>query len=94
MLGTLVETTTVDGVRLHGFMTAPRQLRSAWLLVHGVNSNFYSSTLLSELGRKLATEDTAVLLVNTRGHDILSFNTGPTPMRSRVANREPCGQST
>jgi pimeloyl-ACP methyl ester carboxylesterase len=81
MLGTLVQTTTSDGVKLHGFLSEPRRLEKVWLCVHGVNSNFYSSTLLSELGRKLATEDTAVLLVNTRGHDILSFNTGPTPMR-------------
>ncbi len=81
MLGTLVQTTTSDGVRLHGFLSEPRRLQNAWICVHGVNSNFYSSTLLSELGRKLANEDTAVLLVNTRGHDILSFNTGPTPMR-------------
>jgi len=81
MLGTLVQTTTSDGVRLNGFLSEPRQLRHVWILVHGVNSNFYSSTLLSELSRKLANEDTAVLLANTRGHDILSFNTGPTPMR-------------
>lgn len=81
MLGKLVQTTTSDGVRLHGFLSESSRLRNAWILVHGVNSNFYSSTLLSELGRKLANEDTAVLLVNTRGHDILSFNTGPTPMR-------------
>lgn len=81
MLGTLVQTTTSDGVRLDGFLSEPRQLRHAWILVHGVNSNFYGSILLSELGRKLANEDTAVLLANTRGHDILSFNTGPTPMR-------------
>ncbi len=81
MLGTLVQTTTSDGVKLHGFLSEPRRLEKAWICVHGVNSNFYSSTLLSELSRKLATEDTAVLIVNTRGHDILSFNTGPTPMR-------------
>ena len=81
MLGTLVQTTTSDGVKLHGFLSEPRRLEKAWIFVHGVNSNFYSSALLSELCRKLASEDTAVLLVNTRGHDILSFNTGPTPMR-------------
>ena len=81
MIGTLVQTTTSDGVRLHGFLSEPAALRKAWILVHGVNSNFYSSTLLSELAEKLRSEETAVLLVNTRGHDILSFNTGPIPMR-------------
>ena len=81
MLGRLVQTNTVDGVRLHGFMNEPAQLRHAWIFIHGVNSNFYSSELLNELSRSLARDDTAILIVNTRGHDILSFNTGGTPMR-------------
>ena len=81
MLGTLVQTNTSDGVRLHGFLSEPIRSRHAWILVHGVNSNFYSSNLLLELSRQLANEDSAVLLINTRGHDILSFNSGPTPMR-------------
>lgn len=81
MLGTLVQTNTTDGVRLHGFLSAPTRSLHAWILVHGVNSNFYSSSLLLELSRQLASEDAAVLLINTRGHDILSFNSGPTPMR-------------
>ncbi len=81
MLGTLVQTNTSDGVRLHGFLSEPIRSRHAWMLVHGVNSNFYSSSLLLELSRQLAREDAAVLLINTRGHDILSFNSGPTPMR-------------
>ena len=81
MLGRLVQTNTIDGVRLHGFMTEPTRLLNAWILVHGVNSNYYSSGLLLDLSRSLANDDTAVLLVNTRGHDILSFNTGSTPMR-------------
>ncbi len=81
MLGTLVHTNTSDGVRLHGFLSEPTRFQNAWILVHGVNSNFYSSSLLLDLSHRLATHDTAVLLVNTRGHDILSFNSGPTPMR-------------
>lgn len=81
MLGRLVQTNTMDGVRLHGFMTEPARSMHAWVLVHGVNSNFYSSELLIKLTQSLATDDTAVLLVNTRGHDILSFNAGSTPMR-------------
>ena len=81
MLGTLVQTSTSDGVRLHGFLSEPTRSRHAWILVHGVNSNFYSSSLLLELSRQLASEGSAVLLINTRGHDILSFNSGPIPMR-------------
>lgn len=81
MLGTLVQTLTSDGVRLHGFLSEPASFRHAWIFVHGVNSNFYSSSLILELGRLLADDDTAVLLANSRGHDILSFNSGPKPMR-------------
>jgi len=88
MLGRLVQTNTIDGVRLHGFMSEPAQLLNAWILVHGVNSNFYSSELLNDLSRSLARDDTAILIVNTRGHDILSFNSGATPMRlgSQIEN--------
>jgi len=82
MLGTLVQTTTSDGVRLHGFLTAHPDTQSAWVLVHGVNSNFYSSSLLLDLAQRLGDSQTAVLLVNTRGHDILSFNSGPAPVRT------------
>lgn len=81
MLGRLVQTNTIDGVRLHGFMTEPARFKNAWIVVHGVNSNFYSSELLMKLTQSLANDDTSVLLVNTRGHDILSFNAGSTPMR-------------
>ena len=88
MLGTLVQTNTSDGVRLHGFLSGPIRSYHAWILVHGVNGNFYSSSLLLELSRQLSSEDAAVLLINTRGHDILSFNSGPTPMRvgSQIEN--------
>lgn len=82
MLGSLVQTATSDGVRLHGFLTEPARSKEAWVLVHGVNSNFYSSTLLSELARRLASDGARVLMVNTRGHDILSFNAGPSPIRT------------
>ena len=57
MLGTLVQTHTSDGVRLHGFLSEPTRFRVAWILVHGVNSNYYSSTLLLELSQILANEE-------------------------------------
>ncbi len=82
MLGTLVQTTTSDGVRLHGFLVAPAKTRDAWVLVHGVNSNFYSSSLLIDIAHRLSSQAFGVLLVNTRGHDILSFNSGPAPVRT------------
>ena len=81
MLGSLVQTTTTDGVRLDGFLHLPDGCNEVWILVHGVNSNFYSSRLLVDLANLLIDDAQGVLLVNTRGHDILSFNTGPSPMQ-------------
>lgn len=88
MLGTLEHATTSDGVILHGFLTDSVDADRVWVFVHGVNSNFYSSGLLLDLAGRFAREDEAVLLINTRGHDILSFNSGPAPMRtgSQVEN--------
>jgi len=59
----------------------PDSCKEVWVLVHGVNSNFYSSSLLTELAGSFRSAGFGVLLANTRGHDILSFNTGPSPMR-------------
>ncbi len=88
MHGTLEQTTTSDGIRLHGFLTASNQSGCAWIFVHGVNSNFYSSGLLLDLAGRISSKNDSVLLANTRGHDILSFNSGPAPMRtgSQVEN--------
>ncbi len=58
MLTELVETTTGDGLTLHGACyeppdgTAPVLPFDAVLLLHGVGSNFYSSTLLTYLARR------------------------------------------
>ena len=94
MLGSLVHTTTSDGIQLHGFMSLPEPCDEVWILVHGVNSNFYSSTLLDEIARFFASRGFGILLVNTRGHDILSFNSGPTPMRvgSQIETISSCQQ--
>jgi pimeloyl-ACP methyl ester carboxylesterase len=81
VIGKLVQTQTSDGVRLHGFLSLPQDCDEVWVLVHGVNSNFYSSSLLTELAAGLGDSRTGVLLVNTRGHDQLSFNSGTIPMR-------------
>ena len=75
-------------------MWLPEPCEEVWILVHGVNSNFYSSTLLDELAQFFASQGFGVLLINTRGHDILSINTGPTPMRvgSQIETISSCQQ--
>ena len=81
MHGELVQTTTSDSVRLHGMLLGNPREASAWILVHGVNSNFYSSSLLQTIASFLLERGHCVLMINTRGHDIASFNTGPVPRR-------------
>ncbi len=70
----LVRVQTVDGLRLDGALvrptgaTAPPDVDVA-VLLHGVGSNFYGSTLLEAFVQPLLARGIAVLRVNTRGHD-------------------------
>lgn len=85
MLGRIVDTKTADGIQLHGFYTAPSQASdTAWIIVHGVNGNFYSSTLLMHLAATAHERGDAALLINTRGHDLASF--GSTDMPARLGS--------
>jgi len=73
MLVELVRTTTPDGMRLDGALHAATNTSAApydlALCLHGVQGNFYSSTLLEALVAPLAEQGISVLRVNTRGHD-------------------------
>ena len=79
MLCELVETTTADGLTLHGAFY--RNDRSpdiglpldAVLLVHGVGGNFYSSVLLERLAASFLQCGLTVVCANTRGHDFVSL---------------------
>jgi dienelactone hydrolase len=74
----LVQITTRDGVRLDGLFRSPAAGSSpaggvdAFCLVHGTGGNFYSSTLLEGVAERLLALGCGVLLVNTRGHDLMS----------------------
>jgi len=70
----LVRTVTPDGLRLDGALTPTRSVSegsqpSAAILLHGVASNFYTSSTFEPLIAKLQELGLAVLSVNTRGHD-------------------------
>src|SRR5690348_7390199 len=81
----LVRTVTRDGLRLDGALSFPLPLgesglrskpgegllpsATAALLLHGVASNFYTSSTLEPLIAKLKDFGIAPLSVNTRGHD-------------------------
>jgi pimeloyl-ACP methyl ester carboxylesterase len=70
----LVRTVTRDGLRLDGALSREsgvrnRESASAAILLHGVASNFYTSSTFEPLIPKLQELGLAVLAVNTRGHD-------------------------
>src|SRR5437762_12494422 len=68
----LVRTVTRDGLRLDGALTLTRSVSegfSAAILLHGVASNFYTSSTFEPIIAKLKDLGLAVLSVNTRGHD-------------------------
>jgi len=74
----LVRTVTRDGLRLDGALSALPDSRlptpdslaaSAAILLHGVASNFYTSSTFEPLISKLQSLGLAALSVNTRGHD-------------------------
>lgn len=78
MLVDLVRVTTADGVRLEGALQSPAERSAealgidAFLLIHGTGSNFYGSTLFETLAARLLELGSAVLSINTRGHDVVS----------------------
>lgn len=68
----LVRTTTPDAMRLDGALhtsSAPAQAFDLAICLHGVQSNFYSSSLIEGLVQPLLDCGISVLRVNTRGHD-------------------------
>lgn len=93
MLVELVETTTRDGVTLHGAYQPAEASREpgtlpldAVLLLHGVGSNFYGSPLLARLSAAFAQRGVSALRVNTRGHDMISVaRTAAGPWRQGAA---------
>lgn len=84
MQGELVFTTTEDFVRLHGFYSAasvpPATSSSvgsvdAAVILHGLGGNFYSSRLLIHFAETLRKLGISIVIVNTRGHDMINTST-------------------
>lgn len=70
----LVRVRTSDGVRLDGAFQAGLKANDdlpfdAVILLSGVGSNFYGSTLIESLAETFQKRGVAALRVNTRGHD-------------------------
>jgi pimeloyl-ACP methyl ester carboxylesterase len=75
----LVRTVTRDGLRLDGALTPTRRasegdsplIATAAILLHGVASNFYTSSTFEPLIGRLNELGIVALSVNTRGHDLV-----------------------
>ena len=82
MLSELVRTTTQDNLRLDGALfrpsVSPRLDLDACVLLHGVGSNFYGGNLFGWLTPEMLNLGIAVLRINTRGHDAVSWATTST----------------
>jgi pimeloyl-ACP methyl ester carboxylesterase len=69
----LIRTETTDGLFLDGALWRPQSTNKlpvdAFLLIHGTGSNFYAPGVLETFARQTVAGGTAVLRINTRGHD-------------------------
>lgn len=76
MRGELVRVFTKDGLELHGLFCQPRiakENRIAVLHIHGFTGNFYQERFIDHIADGLIGMGCALLTVNTRGHDYLSY---------------------
>lgn len=82
MQGELVQTTTDDGLSLHGFLVTPASPHLAVLAVHDLYGNFYTTPHPADLIAGLTNAGVALLAANTRDHDGVvspSIATPPSP---------------
>jgi len=92
----LVEVQTSDGLRLNGALhlpaeSDPRHRIDAVLFLHGTGSNFYGARLTRGLTPAMLSWGSAVLAVNTRGHDLVSVASGTSGPRLQGAAYEMVG---
>lgn len=83
----IVKVTTADGITLHGswqkpFKGAKNELPIDVLICHhGVAGNFYGSDMFDDFSNLAAADGIAVIRANNRGHDPVSWATGPSGRR-------------
>lgn len=86
----LIQTKAADGVWLDGSLRRPEVAKdssstTAWLLVHGTGSNFYSGGVLQTFAEQLVRGGHSVARINTRGHDIISALPGTRSLNGGAA---------
>lgn len=76
MIVDLVHTRTTDGIRLDGALRTSDSPKTTGvdlaICVHGTGANFYGSSFWEQIAKRLMAGGTDVLVVNTRGHDLMS----------------------
>jgi pimeloyl-ACP methyl ester carboxylesterase len=89
---------TTDGLFLDGVLWHPQSTGQlpvdAFLLIHGTGSNFYAPGLLETFARLAVAGGTAVLRINTRGHDGISSIPGRSSSLKGGATYERIGDCT
>jgi len=102
MNGEIVFTTTSDQVRLHGFYRPAGKPSAsspetgsvdAAVMIHGLGGNFYSSRLLFHFSQTFLKLGISVVIVNTRGHDMINTSTWAGRASSIGAALENVGDS-
>ena len=79
----IVSATTGDGIKLHGSLRVPAEGTTNELPVdvlichHGVAGNFYGSDMFDDFSDLAVADGVAVIRANNRGHDPVSWATGP-----------------
>ncbi len=81
MEGGITQFYSADGVKLNAFMNRPRSVRAykdlAVLHVHGLTGNFFGSTGIMEISKRLASSGITFMSIETRGSYIVEvFNKG------------------
>jgi pimeloyl-ACP methyl ester carboxylesterase len=83
MVVEIVTVTTLDGIKLHGSLRIPAAATMNSLPVdvlichHGVAGNFYGSEMFDDFSDLAIADGVAVIRANNRGHDPVSWATGP-----------------
>lgn len=99
MIVDVVSTKTEDGIRLYGMLREPSPGAKNELPIdvlichHGVAGNFYGSGMYDDFSDMMAEAGLAVLRVNNRGHDPVSWavsSTGQTRMGAAYEIMEEC----
>lgn len=68
MTNQLLQTSTSDGIYLHGYYVPSETKKTAILHIHGFEGNFYENNFVHVLAKEMEAKGIGFLTVNTRGN--------------------------